>query len=165
MTDGATGMVRSVPSEADPTDVDTRLLQIGDVASRVGLSLRTVRYYEEIGLIAPSARSDGGFRLYSDANVDRLLLLKPMKPLGFSLDEMRELSDLLDRGATAATLTDDEVERVSGGLGEYATRADTAIAKLERQLAEAQQLRLRIEERLARCAATLEQRPASALHR
>ena len=64
--------------------------QIGEVAERVGLSLRTVRYYEEKGLISPERRTDGGFRLYTDENIARLLLIMQMKPLGFSLDEMRE---------------------------------------------------------------------------
>jgi len=72
-------------------------MHIGEVAERVGLSLRTIRYYEEIGLIAPSARSQGGFRLYLEADVARLQLVKDMKPLGFSLDEMRDLLGVLDK--------------------------------------------------------------------
>ncbi len=59
--------------------------QIGEVAERVGLSLRTVRYYEEMGLIPPQQRTGGGFRLYTDENIERLLLIKQMKPLGFSV--------------------------------------------------------------------------------
>jgi MerR family transcriptional regulator, copper efflux regulator len=153
-------MVPRMPRFPTQPDGDGRLLQIGDVARRVGLSLRTVRYYEEIGLIAPSARSDGGFRLYSDADVDRLLLLKPMKALSLSLDEIRELAALMDRGARAAGLPEDELQELVESLGEYATRADDAIAALERQLANAQQLRLRLEERLARCEGILEQRVA-----
>ena len=54
------------------------LLQIGEVADRVGLSLRTVRYYEEQGLLTPASRTSGGFRLYSEAQVDRLALIKQM---------------------------------------------------------------------------------------
>ncbi len=71
-------------------------LHIGDVAERVGLSLRTVRYYEEQGLFAPAGRTDGGFRLYTDEQVDRLLLIKQMKPLGFTVQQMRELLDARD---------------------------------------------------------------------
>lgn len=71
-------------------------MHIGAVAERTGLSLRTLRHYDEIGLVHPSERSDGGFRLYSDADVDRLLLIRRMKPLGFSLQEMQELLTLTD---------------------------------------------------------------------
>ncbi|MDR7381854.1 MerR family transcriptional regulator [Promicromonospora iranensis] len=70
--------------------------QIGEVAERIGLSLRTIRYYEEVGLVTPSARSQGGFRLYTESDIARLQLIKRMKPLGFSLDEMRSLLDALD---------------------------------------------------------------------
>ena len=73
----------------------TGLLQIGQVAERTGLSLRTIRWYEEEGLVVPTARSEGGFRLYSDADVARLEVIKRMKPLGFALEEMRELLTLL----------------------------------------------------------------------
>lgn len=73
------------------------LMQIGEVAERTGLSLRTIRYYEEVGLVVPSARSQGGFRLYTRSDVDRLLVVKRMKPLEFTLEQMRELLETLDR--------------------------------------------------------------------
>jgi DNA-binding transcriptional MerR regulator len=72
-------------------------MHIGEVADRIGLSLRTIRYYEEVGLCRPSARTQGGFRLYTEADAARLQLIKDMKPLGFSLDEMRDLLGVLDR--------------------------------------------------------------------
>ena len=79
----------------------TRLLQIGQVAERTGLSLRTIRFYEEHGLVRPTTRSDGGFRLYSDDDVARLEVIKRMKPLGFTVEEMQELLGLLaDLAAT-----------------------------------------------------------------
>ncbi|MDT0275108.1 MerR family transcriptional regulator [Blastococcus goldschmidtiae] len=71
------------------------LVQIGQVAERTGLSLRTIRFYEENGLVIPTARSEGGFRLYSEHDVSRLEVIKRMKPLGFTLDEMQELLTLL----------------------------------------------------------------------
>ncbi|MGY1827580.1 MerR family transcriptional regulator [Blastococcus sp. SYSU DS0541] len=73
----------------------SELMQIGQVAERTGLSLRTIRWYEEEGLVVPSARTDGGFRLYSTDDVARLEVTKRMKPLGFALEEMRELLTLL----------------------------------------------------------------------
>ncbi|TFV64461.1 MerR family transcriptional regulator [Geodermatophilus sp. DF01-2] len=73
----------------------SELVQIGQVAERTGLSLRTIRWYEEEGLVVPTARTEGGFRLYSEDDVARLEVIKRMKPLGFALEEMRELLTLL----------------------------------------------------------------------
>lgn len=70
-------------------------MQIGEVSERTGLSLRTIRHYEEIGLVAPTTRSKGGFRLYGEADVERLLLVKTMKPMEFTLEEMADLLGLL----------------------------------------------------------------------
>lgn len=66
-------------------------LQIGTVAEQTGLSVRTLRHYEDVGLVRPSARSAGGFRLYTADDVARLLLIRRMKPLGFTLEEMGRL--------------------------------------------------------------------------
>ena len=89
------------------------LLQIGDVADRTGLSLRTIRHYEEVGLLPEPQRSPGGFRLYSPLAVERLLLIKRMKPLDFTLEEMRDLIEVRDElarprlsKATRAELTE-----------------------------------------------------------
>lgn len=81
-----------VPESRASTD----LLQIGDVADRTGLSLRTIRHYEEVGLLPEPQRSPGGFRLYSEQAVERLLLIKRMKPLDFTLEQMRDLIDIRD---------------------------------------------------------------------
>jgi MerR family copper efflux transcriptional regulator len=72
------------------------LLQIGQVAERTGLSLRSIRWYEQEGLVGPTTRTGGGFRLYSEHDIARLVVITQMKPLGFSLDEMRQLLTLLD---------------------------------------------------------------------
>jgi MerR family copper efflux transcriptional regulator len=89
---GSSGMLYEESVTATPRG---DLMQIGQVADRTGLSLRTIRFYEENGLVVPTARSDGGFRLYSEADVARLDVVKRMKPLGFTLEEMQELLALL----------------------------------------------------------------------
>lgn len=71
-------------------------MQIGEVAEQTGLSLRTIRYYEEVGLVTPSARTTGGFRLYSETDLGRLRLVRRMKPLEFSLEEMKDVLAVLD---------------------------------------------------------------------
>lgn len=73
-----------------------RTYQIGELAARVHLSLRTLRYWEEVGLITPSARSAGGFRLYTEENVQRVMLIRRMKPVDLTLDELRILADAAD---------------------------------------------------------------------
>lgn len=79
----------------------TDTFQIGDVAARTGLSLRTLRYWEEMGLVEPTGRTDGGFRLYTEVDIQRLLLVRALKPADFSLDELQEILRLRDRLAVA----------------------------------------------------------------
>nr|WP_216217710.1 MerR family transcriptional regulator [Amycolatopsis aidingensis] len=126
-------------------------MQIGEVAERTGLSLRTIRYYEEVGLVRPSARSQGGFRLYTDPDVARLLLIKRMKPLGFQLEEMRELLAVLrpdDTGAAGAGgLGAEEAERLRGFSEAAERRCAELRAKLEDAEAFAGMLRRRLDER------------------
>lgn len=94
--DGRADGRRGMPYEGAVTDIPRgELMQIGQVAERTGLSLRTIRFYEENGLVIPTARSEGGFRLYSEKEVSRLEVIKRMKPLGFTLEEMQELLTLL----------------------------------------------------------------------
>ena len=67
-------------------------LQIGEAADSVGLTQRTLRYYEEKGLLDPPSRMDGGFRLYSPVDVERLNRITELKSLlGFSLAEIKEM--------------------------------------------------------------------------
>ncbi|WP_045262144.1 MerR family transcriptional regulator [Microbacterium oxydans] len=76
-------------------------MRIGEVTERTSLSLRTLRHWEDAGLVAPSARTGGNFRLYTEQDIERLLLIRRMKPLGYTLDEMRELLDVVDALALA----------------------------------------------------------------
>jgi DNA-binding transcriptional MerR regulator len=110
------------------------LMQIGQVADRTGLSLRTIRFYEENGLVVPTARSEGGFRLYSDGDVARLEVIKRMKPLGFSLEEMQELLTLLaDLDAATA-----DREQLIDRLQMFHEAATARVLALREQLAVAE---------------------------
>ena len=71
-------------------------MHIGELAENTGLSLRTIRHYDDVGLLKPSGRTEGGFRLYSKEDLSRLLLIRRMKPLGYSLAEMTELLSIID---------------------------------------------------------------------
>jgi DNA-binding transcriptional MerR regulator len=59
--------------------------------------LRTVRHWETVGLVTPSGRTEGGFRLYTEADVQRMLIVRALKPADFSLDQLQEVADLRDQ--------------------------------------------------------------------
>ena len=113
--------------------------QIGEVAETVGLSLRTIRHYEEVGLVIPSGRSTGGFRLYTDADIARLQLVKDMKPLDFRLEEMRELLGVLD-GVQDPTTSPELRRAATARIAEFAELAEERCARLRRDLAAAESL-------------------------
>ena len=115
------------------------LHQIGEVADQLGLSLRTVRYYEEMGLITPAERTEGGFRLYSDDEIERLALTKEMKPLGFTVQEMRALLDAQD------TLSAGHDAEALDALKGFATAAKQKVDELREQLARAEKFSSALE--------------------
>ncbi|MGQ7297586.1 MerR family transcriptional regulator [Quadrisphaera sp. KR29] len=81
------------------------LMTVGEMAERVALSHRTVRYYDDEGLL-PARRSPGNYRLYGEDALAKMLTIRRLKPLGFTLDEMREVLALLD-AASAPSAADD----------------------------------------------------------
>ena len=70
-------------------------MNIGQASERSGLPAKTIRYYEEIGLIRPD-RALNGYRDYGDADIHRLAFLQRARALGFSIEECRQLMDLYD---------------------------------------------------------------------
>ena len=65
-------------------------IRIGDFARMAGTNLRTLRYYEELGLIQPTSRSAGGFRYYDAGQVSRVTAIKRLQELGLSLKEVAD---------------------------------------------------------------------------
>jgi DNA-binding transcriptional MerR regulator len=71
---------------------EPRLLRIQEVAAEVGLTTRSIRYYEEVGLLKPAARSEGAYRLYDGDDIERLRFIKGLRDdAGFSLAEIGQL--------------------------------------------------------------------------
>ncbi len=127
------------------TPVSPRLLRIQEVAAEVGLTPRSIRYYEELGLLEPAARSEGAYRLYDADDLERLRFIKGLRDdAGFSLAEVGQL--LEDEVARARNrerfrATDDPAER----------RAiiDDATVRVERQIASLRRKQERIEAMIA----------------
>jgi len=117
-----------------------RAVQIGVVAERTELSIRTLRHYDEVGLVTPAARSTGGFRLYTEQDIARLHTIRRMKPMGFTLEEMRHLLDCLAVLADPAAGPENR-DSASAYVVECHIRAKESCRALEQQLAYAVEFR------------------------
>jgi DNA-binding transcriptional MerR regulator len=106
----------------------TSFRQIGEVAAATGLTVRTLHHYDDIGLLAPTGRSDAGYRLYADEDVRRLYRIVAVRRLGFALGEIGALLD--GDGADARPVIRAQLERLDA---EAAVRARLR-ARLERLL-------------------------------
>ena len=71
---------------------------IGQLSQRSGVKIETVRYYEKIGLLPPPPRTEGGHRAYTGDHVGRLTFIRRSRELGFSLNAIRQLLELVDGG-------------------------------------------------------------------
>jgi DNA-binding transcriptional MerR regulator len=114
----------------------TSTMHIGELAERTGLSLRTIRHYDDVGLLPATARTEGGFRVYSEADAARLMVIKQMKPLGFSLEEMAEILGLLAAEQTSGS-ADTATPAAHARLAEFLERAEHQRAKMARNLSQA----------------------------
>ncbi|ADX74220.1 putative transcriptional regulator [Pseudarthrobacter phenanthrenivorans Sphe3] len=110
-------------------------MHIGELAERTGLSLRTIRHYDDVGLLPATARTEGGFRVYSQDDVERLMVIKQLKPLGFSLEEMAEILELFSVHQGAEPSAEERARLVM-----FLEKAVHERAKMARNLAQADQL-------------------------
>ncbi|HZC19971.1 MAG TPA: MerR family transcriptional regulator [Rubrobacteraceae bacterium] len=121
--------------------------RVGEVAERLGVSPRTIKYYEEIGLVEPEGRSQGGFRLYGEREVERLERILRMKGMGYSLAAIREILAVRDVAQEADKVTvlrtaiehlkereREATERIRQ-MGEDLRRAETLREELRRDIA------------------------------
>jgi DNA-binding transcriptional MerR regulator len=130
-----------------------RLLRIHEAAAEVGLTPRSVRYYEELGLLRPAARSEGDYRLYDTTDVERLRFIKGLRDdAGFSLAEIARLLEdeaARERGHEAYHATTDPSERL-GILRDRVTRFEHQIEMLRTKIDRLQAMVDETEGRLAR---------------
>lgn len=107
--------------------------QIAEVAQRSGFTPATLRYYEDIGLLAPRGRTAAGYRVYDETSLDRLRLIARAKQLGCSLDEIADLTTAWDGGRCAAVQ-----ERLRSTVADKVADARTRIAELAALVADLQ---------------------------
>jgi MerR family copper efflux transcriptional regulator len=118
--------------ERDPLEAD-QLLQVGDLARAAGKTVRAIHHYEEVGLLRPSARSKGRFRLYDSAAVTRLRWIGKLHDLGMSLSEIQQVLASWEASPSAPGAMADIRRVYAEKLAE--TRAQLArLRDLEREL-------------------------------
>ncbi len=134
------------------------LLRIHEVSGEVGLTTRSIRYYEELGLLQPAGRSEGAYRLYDESDVERLRFIRDLRDVaGFSLAEIGQLLEdeaARERERAAFRATDDPRER-RRLLGESIGRLDRQVATLRGKIERLQVMATETEGKRDRLAAKL----------
>lgn len=109
---------------------DAASYRIGELAAKLGMTERTIRYYEEVGLLDSVKRLEGGTRVYTDLDVRRLKFIRKLKVLGLSLQEMAELEGIYGRQRSNKTVLPRLLEVL-----------DSHLASVDGRMAELHQLR------------------------
>lgn len=130
-----------------------RFFRIGEAAERTGLTQRTIRYYEELGLLAPPVRTQGDFRLFSESDITRLNEISRLKQLlGFTLAEIKKIVDgeeVLVQLRSQYRATEDAAERLA--LLEDALRlTDAQLDLIEAKVSQMRDLQVELKARRAR---------------
>ncbi len=103
-----------------------------DLSRATGCNIETIRYYEKIGILPAPPRAENGYRQYDQAHVDRLRFVMRSRELGFTLDEIRSLLGLVDRGAQSCA----EVQAVAQGHLETVRARIMDLQRVEKVLSE-----------------------------
>ncbi len=130
-------------------NASSELERVGEIAERLGVSPRTIKYYEELGLIRPETRSPGGFRLYGKEEVEQLERILRMKSIGYSLAAIRELLATRDAAQEADKITviSNTMERLKDREREVTER----IQQMRKDLKQAEALREELGRDIALC--------------
>ncbi|MBK35407.1 MAG: hypothetical protein CME26_07745 [Gemmatimonadetes bacterium] len=120
-------MFSTVEVEDNPLN-QTNTMHIGKLAELAGTTTRTVRFYEEVGLIKPCHRTSGGFRCYNDQQLRDLQMILSLKELGFELDQIRHILTKQGAHPTGGNLARDVLQDMHGRLDEL----DSQIESLSR---------------------------------
>ena len=156
------------------TPTEPALLRIQDVAAETGLTTRAIRYYEEMGLLEPAARSDGAYRLFDASDLERLRFIRSLRDdAGFSLAQIGQLLEdeaARERNRQRFQSTGDKAER-RALLKDATARVDRQIetlvakrARLDSMIANARGRRRHLDEHLANVDGGPDPHPGSGPH-
>ena len=112
-------------------------MTVGEVAKKMGITVRTLQYYDKEGLLSPSAESEGGRRLYTDKDLVKLHQIVSLKSLGFSLDDIKQHLNSLETPTDVANALAQQAENIRGKI-EQLTDSLTAIEQLKEEVLQMQ---------------------------
>ena len=131
------GLLETPHESSDPVSGEEVTMNIGQAAKRSGLPAKTIRYYEECGLLQPPERDAHGYRRYETSDVQFFRLLRQARRLGFTMTECRELIDLYrDRNRSSADVANLALRR---------------IGEIDRKIDDLQTVRRALSDLVARC--------------
>lgn len=143
----------------EPRSQEQAYLQIGEVAERTGVTQRTLRFYEERGLLKPPSRLDGGFRLYSEDDVRRVEQIKRLQSLlGFTLAEIKDMVEAneVKMQIRATYRKDAAVPERRAKLLKAKEVTEGQVAVIRQKLSALQDMKGHLEEKLAQYESWLE---------
>jgi DNA-binding transcriptional MerR regulator len=136
---------------AEPESAGQAYLQIGEVAERTSVTQRTLRFYEEKGLLRPPGRMDGGFRLYSEDDVRRVEQIKRLQTLlGFTLAEIKDMveAEEIKTQIKATYRKDAEISERRGKLKKAREVTIGQVALIDQKIAALQEMKSHLDEKL-----------------
>jgi DNA-binding transcriptional MerR regulator len=132
-------------AERSPAKPEEPVLSIGELRARAGVSARTLRYYEELGLLPGVRRKAGGRRVYGPDELERLQFIQRLKALGLSLAEIKELNAVYAIGGSTGAM----LGRLDELLARHRGEVDARIAELVALREEIERYRTHIGRRIA----------------
>ncbi len=114
------------------------MMTIGESAKTVGVATSVLRYYEDQGLLVPSARSDSGYRMYAPEDVKRLQFIRSAQSIGFTLDDIRALLDV-------------ERQQTTCGQAEVQNLIERRLSEVEQKMKDLKRVRAGLNNALDRC--------------
>ncbi len=153
MTHKRAAAAEPTPADADrPEAAERACLQIGEVAERTGVTQRTLRFYEEKGLLKPPSRLEGGFRLYSEDDVARVERIKRLQSLlGFALADIKEMveAEEIKQQLKAEYRRDADISERRVKIEKAVEVTERQVAVIEHKLAAMQEMKTHLEGKLA----------------
>ena len=151
--------LRSIPGAVDPTTVhpaaDLALLTIGTLAAECGVTVRTLRYYEEMDLLGPVKRSEGKYRLYNHQSIKRVKAIMALQDLGYSLEAV-----LVALGAFSERKSDSKAAQIETTRQSLLKQRDCVDGKLTQLKTMRKDIQQRLEVLDSVCNACVECKPA-----